>query len=241
MSTTLSTSTMVTQLQKRVPIGIGATAALFYVNEGFRKLNQMAKGGFVWQLKQATLAFGLTTSVTAPTDFDAGKSAWMKGQTPYTPTNTIIPYKPWTEFANAQHLQTTQPGTFEAWTYVPNFTLTAPTSYRWTLLLAPSDAAVTTPPGITLPFVYHAVNFASFASGTNIYFPTPDQFDSAIVDLAVAQAKEDYGLSGFDRIAQQANQAIAEIIDTYRSDRYDLSGLFEVTAEAKEKQAERDR
>ncbi len=232
---------MVAQIQKRVPIGIDATSALFYLNEGFRKLNQMAKGGFVWQLKQTTIGFGTTVSQDAPADFDAGKSAWMMGDA-YTPTKTLIPYKPWSEFSTMQHLQTTQPGSFTAWTYVPHFTLTAPTSYLWTLKLAPADAVwIAPPPGPALPFVYHAVNFASFASGATTYFPTPDQFDSAIVDLAVAQAKQDYGLSGYDKIVAQVNNAIAEVIDTYRSDRFDLAGLFEMTAGAKEKATERDR
>jgi hypothetical protein len=232
---------MVSELQYRVPIGLSSARAIYFLNEAFRKLNQMSKGGFVWQLKQTTLAFGFSVSKDAPDGFDAGKSAWLLGDPTFMPTRTLIPYKPWSEFSNMQHYQTTAPGTFTAWTYVPNFTLTAPTSYKWTITLAPVDAAVAVPPGITLPFIYHAMTTTTFASGNTTFFPTPDQFDSLILDLAESEAKRIYNVSNWDRIAQQANQAILEIIDTYRSDRYDLSGLFDVTAEAKEKQTERER
>jgi hypothetical protein len=233
---------MVTLLQGRVPIGLSAINALAYLNEAFRKLDQLSKGGFIWQLKQANLALGLNLTVPAPADFDPGKSAWLRGNTPYTPTNTIIPYKPWSEFSTMQHFQTTTPGSFDCWTFVPNFRLTpAPTSYAWTILLAPDGAIVTTPPGPVLPFVYHSVNFAPFLSAANVYFPTPDQFDSMILDLAEAEAKRIYNLSGWDRLAQQANQAIMEIIDTYRTDRYDLAGLFDESMQSKEKQTEKDK
>jgi hypothetical protein len=231
---------MVTQLQKRVPIGIAAADALAWLNEAFRKLNQMSKGGFVWQIvgTDVTWNAGLATTL-APANFDPGKTAILQGVSGTTLTQTVIPYAPLSEFLNKQHLLTTQKGFFTAWSYYPTFTLAAPTSYQWTLILAPYDAIQVVP--VTMKFFYHCVNFAPFASGANIYFPTPDQFDSLILDLAEAEVKRYYNISGWDKVAQQANAAVAEVIDTYRSDRFDLGGLFEVTAEAKEKQTERDR
>ena len=241
MSTTLSTSAMVTIVQRRMANGISAAQALEYLNEGFRKLNQMSKGGLRWQLKQANLVLGLNLTVAAPADFDAGKSAWLRGDGSYTPTKTVIPYKPWSEFSTRQHLQTTTAGAFDCWTFIPNFTLTAPTSYGWTIRMAPDNAIVLIAPGPTLPFVYHAVSFPAFTSNATIYFPTPDEFDSSIMDLAVAEGKKQYRISGWQDEAAQANQAISAIIDNYRTDLYDLSGLFDMTAQAQEKQVEKDK
>lgn len=227
---------MVTQVQKRVPIGIDGTAGMFYLNEAFRKLNQLSKGGFVWQIKQATLAFaGSALTVAAPADFDPGKQAVLRGL-----QSLPVTYFPWKDFVRQENFTVVpEAGLFTAWTYRPNFVFGPPTTYGWTIQVGPAAAA--NPVAMNLTLVYHAVNFAPFTAAANVFFPTPDQFDSAIVDLAVAQAKEDYGISGFDRVAQQANQALAEMIDTYRSDRFDLAGLFDETAQAKEKQTERDR
>jgi hypothetical protein len=84
--------------------------------------------------------------------------------------------------------------------------------------------------------MYHAVNFPPLANGANIFFPTPDQFDSLIVDLALAEMRNVYRLSGDQLEMQTTMQAVNEIIDTYRTDRYNLAGLSDQLAQAQEKQ-----
>lgn len=241
MSTTLSTSAMVTKLQQKFPIGIQITQWMDFLNEGFRKINQMSKGGFIWQLKKAvfSLPAGAQTTNTLPADFDPGKSAFLYG-TSSQPTLTLIPYKPVEEFVNEQHFQTTAIGLFYSWTFSPSFTFGPPTSYQWLFRLAP-DAAFPLPGPTALNFYYHAVSYPAFSWASNVYFPTPDQFDSLIVDLAEAEARREYSAAGWDKLAAAATQAIHEIIDTYRTDRYDLAGVTDVVAQAQEKSAERSR
>ena len=243
MSTTLATSVMVSTLQVRYPIGIGSAQWMFYLNEAFRKINQMSKGGFVWQLKFVgiNIPAGAQIANPLPADFDPGKSAWLYSTAlSVTPTTTTIPYKSLEEFTTEQQFGTTGIGLFSSWTYYPNFTFGPPTSYGWTLKLAP-DTAFPLGVGITMGFYYHAVNFASLTSAANVYFPTPDQFDSLILDLAEAEARRQYSAAGWDKLAAQATQAVMELVDTYRTDRFNLAGLSDVGAQAQEKAVERDR
>jgi hypothetical protein len=243
LSTTLSTNAMIAKLQQKYSIGIGTVQWTDFLNEAFRKLNQMSKGGFIWNLKTTTLAIpaGGPTAVALPVDFDAGKSAFLYGATTITPTSTLIPYKPVEEWVNEQHFQTTAIGMFSSWTFYPNFTLGPPTTYGFVLRLAPLTAFPLGGGGVSLPFFYHAVNMPAFTAAANVYFPTPDQFDSFIMDLAEAEARRVYGGAGWDKLAAGATQSINEIIDTYRTDRYDLAGISDVVAQAQEKAAERDR
>lgn len=239
MSTTLSTNAMITRLKYKTALGLTDAAALDYLNEAFRKVNQMSKGGFIWQLKRTTvtIAAGAQVATALPIDFDSGKSAFLYGAATVTPTDTLIPYKTPGEFANEQNFQTTGIGAFSSWTFYPNFTFGPPTAYNWTLRLAP-DAAFPLVAPLVLGFYYHAVNFAPFAQGNNVYFPTPDQFDSMIVDLAIAEVRNVYRMSGGQEELGLAMQAIAEVIDTYRTDRYNLAGISDQMAQAQEKQFE---
>lgn len=235
MSTTLSMTAMVALLQRKTGLGLQTQDCVDRLNEAFRSINQRSKGGFVWQLKNTALTFlSNTTTTAAPSDFDAGKTALLRGDGAIVPVTTTIPYQPMKDFVNQVHFQTTSPGFFAAWTCYPNFVL--PTSYAWTIALGPASALIAQP--ITLPFTYHAVNFAPVANGAGNYFPTPDQFDSLIVDLAVAEIQDIYRLSDGTKTRERAYQAINEIIDTYRTDRYDLAGVTDNIAQAQEKQAE---
>jgi hypothetical protein len=233
VSTTLSMTAMVARLQRKTGLGLGSSDCVDFLNEAFRKVNQMSKGGFIWQLKTTNLVFGPgATTIAAPSDFDAGKTAVLRGDGVVTPLYTIIPYRSWKEFVNEAHFQTTQPGSFSCWTFSPNFT--APLTYGWTIQLGPPTAAALV--GMTLPFVYHAVNFPPVALGPANYFPTPDQFDSMIVDLAIAEVRNIYRMSGEQSEVEQAVTAISQVIDTYRTDRIDLAGLSDQMAQAQEKQ-----
>lgn len=233
MSTTLSTSALVSLVQQKTAIGLPATYCLDRLNEGFRFINQLSKGGFIWQLKSTNLSIPiLSTQQQLPLDFDPGKTAILRGDG--TSTFTIIPYLPWKDFVNQSHFQTTQPGFWSAWTFTPSFV--APATYAWQITLGPSAAANPSP--MTLPFMYHAVNFQPVPLSNSAYFPTPDQFDSLIADLAIAEIQDTYKLTDGQRTRDRALRSINELIDTYRTDRYDLAGLSDQVAQAQEKQAE---
>lgn len=228
MSTTLTTTEMVTLVQSKTKIGLPNQEAMDRLNEAFRYINQGSKGGFIWQFKAATLTWPASTNlVAAPADFDPGKEAVLRGNGTNTPTTTIIPYLQMKDWVNEQHYQTSF---WSSWTVYP----TLPT---WTIALGgPPIVGIT--PSFSLPFYYHAVSFPPLAIGP-VYFPTPDQFDSLIVDLAVAEVRSIYRLSGADPLWQKTMASINNIIDTYRTDRYDLAGVTDNVAQAQEKQAEK--
>lgn len=240
MSTTLSTQQMVARLQRKFPLGLSSTDAMDFLNEGFRKIDQMSQGGFIWQFKIANVSLpaGALSQTFLPLDFDPGKKAVLQGGTGL-PTQTEVPYKPFKEFVNQQHFGVSGPANFACWTFIPVFTLTAPTLYKYQFGFAPLEAFPIPSGGVTFTFGYHALNFASFAVAANIYFPTPDQFDSLILDLAEAELARVYKVSGWEKIAGQATAALQEMIGTYRTDRYDLAGLADEAAQAQERATER--
>lgn len=246
MSTTLSTTMMVARLQRKFPLGLGANDCMDFLNEGFRKIDQMSKGGFIWQLNNTVLALpmGAATQINLPVDFDPGKSAWVRGSTAgglLTPTFTEIPYKPYKEFINQEHFQVTGSGNFACWTFRPNFAFAPQLVFLpYVFLLAPLTAYPLTG-NMALTFLYHSVSFPAFTVGPAVYFPTPDQFDSFIIDLAEAELARVYKVSGFEKVAGAATAALAEMIDNYRTDRFDLAGLMDETMQAQEKGAERAR
>lgn len=240
MSNTLSTQAMCTRLRRKFPIGLSDSDAMDFLNEAFRKINQTQKAGYVWQVKTATLTApaGAATDIALPTDFDPGKSAWLRAQTTsVAPTRTIIPYKPFQEFYMQEHFGTTAIGTFSAWSFRPILTA-APASYSWVMNLRPSDAFPLVNP-VVFDLTYHSVNYSTLTVGAANYYPTPDQFDSLIIDLAEAEYARIYGRAGWERIQEQALRAIVELIDTYRTDRYDLSGLSDLMMQAQERQADK--
>jgi hypothetical protein len=155
---------------------------------------------------------------------------------PASPVSTIIPYLPMKDFANEVHYKTTKTGYFSSWTFMPSFTI--PTNYAYVMRLGPPEA-FNGATQYSLAFYYHAVNFAPIALGANNYFPTPDQFDSMIVDLAIAEIRNVYRLSNTEQEYQLAMQSIADAVDTYRTDRYDLAGLTDQMAQSQEKQLEK--
>lgn len=232
VSSTLSTTDMILRLQRKTGLGMADARCMDYLNEAFRKINQNSKGGFIWQVKTATLAIpGAQAAMNLPADFDPGKDAWLIGNAT-TATKTVLPYTPWKDWVNEENYQVTGTGFFSSWTFRPNF-VAAPATYAYVAEMAPASAfgSVT-----NLRLLYHAVNFAPLTQGPAIYFPTPDQFDSLIVDLALAEMRNIYRLSG-DQLEMQATmQAVNEIIDTYRTDRYNLAGLSDTMAQAQEKQ-----
>lgn len=238
MSQTLTMTDMVTRLQAKTQIGVPQAACVDYLNEAFRKINQMSKGGFIWQFKQSTITVpaGAQANIAMPADFDPGKTAILKGNATasFGTTDTIIPYVSPQEFATEEHFQTTGINAFSSWTFVPSFN--APLTFAYVMRIGPKTAYPTG--GGTLPFWYHSLVLPPVTDGAN-YFPTPDQFDSLIVDLAVQEVRNIYRMSGFGEEAQLTMQSILELVDTYRTDRFDLAGLTDQFAQAQEKAAEK--
>lgn len=241
MSTTLTTQQLVAKLQRKFPLGISSTDAMDFLNEAFRRVNQMSKGGFAWQLKGSTINIpaGPAVPTTLPNDYDPGKKAIIWGISG-TPTKTEIPYKSYAEIVNEQHYPAQQLAAFSAWTQVPQFTLSAPTSYQWLISLYPADAFPLANPAV-LGLVYHAVSFPPFPVSATVYFPTPDQFDSFICDLAEAELARVYNRSGWDKLEARAMQGLSEMVDSYRTDKLDLASLGDQVMTAQEKQVERSR
>ena len=234
MSTTLSTTQMIALLQLKTGLGLSSPFCLDRLNEAFRLINQSGEGGLVWQLKQTTIVVppGAITAIALPADFDPGKTAILRG-TVSTGTLTEIPYMKWSDFVGQEHFQTTQADFFACWTYQTTFT--PPTSYTYSMKLGPATAFPSA--GQSLPFTYHAVSLPPVASGAGNYFPTPDQFDSMIVDLARAEIEGIYRMTP-SGAGPQAMKAVMQIIDTYRSDRANLAGLSDQMAQAQEAQIE---
>jgi hypothetical protein len=230
---------MVARLKRKFPLGMSDQDAMDFLNEAYRKINQTSKAGYIWQVRATTITVpvGAATDLALPTDFDPGKSAWLRNQTIFStqPTNTIIPYKPFKEFFNQEHFSTTNIMQFAAWSFRPIIT-GAPTTYSWVMNLRPSDAFPLTVP-VTFDLTYHSATFAPIAIGAANYFPTPGQFDSLIIDLAEAEYSRIYGKAGWEKIQQQALSGVMEIIDTYRTDRYNLSGISDLAIQAQERQS----
>lgn len=240
MSQTLTMTAMVAKLQRKTGLGLSQSDCVDFINEAFRKLNQMSKGGFVWQFKQTTLNVpaGAQVDIPLPADFDPGKTAILRGNgaTGFGAVGTIIPYLNMKDFVNQEHFESLTANIFACWTWIPNFN--SPLTFAYSMKLAPAAAYPTT--GGTLPFFYHALVQPPIAYGAN-YFPTPDQFDSLIVDLAIAEVRNVYRMSGQQDEVGQAVAAIAQVIDTYRTDRIDLNGLTDQMMTAQEKQAAKDK
>jgi len=243
MSLTLNTTQMVARLQRKFPIGLGATDCMDFLNEAFRKIDQFSKAGFIWQVTTAVLSLpaGVSAAVSLPSTtgiaFDPGKSAWLRGFPTSSALATTIPFKSYQEFYNQQHFSAGQIGLFSCWTYVPDWTA-APVTYAYKMLLAPEEA-YPLPAPLQMQFTYHKVTNAPLTVGANIYFPTPDQFDSLIIDLAEAELGRIYKRSGWDADRAAALQGVAEIIDNYRTDKFDLAGLSDLVIQAQERQADK--
>ncbi len=248
MSSTLNTQEMVRILKRKFPLGLTNADAIDFLNEAFRKINQAQKGGFIWQVKTTTLTIPAAVSppdptldIALPSDFDPGKSAWLYGR-PGTavPTATLIPYQPFQQFQMQENFSTNAVGQFSAWSFRPAFTAAVPhtTGYVWVLNLKPFEAFPLVVP-LTLDFKYHSCSYATVVEAVDHYFPTPGQFDSLIIDLAIAEYGEVYGKANWQAKRDAAMQGVNEIIDTYRTDRYDLSGISDLAIQIQERQSDK--
>jgi hypothetical protein len=231
---------MVTRLKRKFPIGLTDADAMDFLNEAYRKINQTSKAGYIWQVRttQVVALAGVAADIQLPGDFDPGKSAWLRATSAaVAPTLTTIPYKSFQDFYLQENFTTTAIGQFSAWSFRP-IILAAPASYSWVMSLKPASAYPLAG-NITFDFTYHSATWTALTQGAGNYFPTPGQFDSLIIDLAEAEYSRIYGRAGWEKIQQQAMGGIMEIIDTYRTDRYDLAGVSDLAIQMQERTSDK--
>lgn len=242
MSTLLSTAAMVTECQSRVPIGLSSAFWMKKLNEAYRWISQ--KGNFIWDVKSGsvTVLVGAST-FSLPSDCNPGKPMWLSGPTGgsvSTSGNFLseIPYKAWDTSLQQQYAEVTAPaGMYSCWTYATSF-VGSPPAYNYLGELFPLSAKPTAGTGnFTFALYYHTdVSGTEYVSGATIYFPTPNVFDNLLIELAEAEARRIYGLSGFEMIQKRAESAIVTLLDSYRSTKNVLAGLTDQQKQVSEAQ-----
>lgn len=235
MSTTLSTQAMVADLQRRLPLGYTTTFAIDRLNEAFRWVNQ--QGAFVWQLRRATpgVVVASTGYFPVPNDCDPGKPYYLGGKSGVY--NLEIPHIPYEQAMREQHYGTniTQ-GMYSAWTLETAFVVGPPATYYYRGLVFPPEARPAGAGTDTLPFVYHALPGAPLAISASVYFPTPDIFDSMLIEWAEAKIIRLYRLAGWEQALRDVQSAFIPLLDAYRSTKLSVQAVLDQERLAKESQ-----
>lgn len=230
----VTTTDMVADLKQRLPMGLSSTYCMLKLNQAYQWIEQ--QGAFVWNITrdQVTLS-ALSTVMDTPNDMDTGKP-WslypfvgiVPGAEPAI--SAEIPYLPMDEMANQQIFHVSaQVGIFYCHTLVNS-------GGNYQFRLAPNDAV-----NITTSYFmvwYHKVNGAittPLTVGAST-FPPPPAFDQLIVDLAEAEIRRTYSLSGWSDNLAKAQASTQLVLDKYRSPKRDLAGLAEQGKEVQEKQ-----
>lgn len=226
MSTTLSTAEMVIDLQTRLPFLTPTTTdkySMARLCQAFRWIEGL--GSFVWNLQYTTVTL-TATALTAnlPADFNPGKLAIM------FKTLTLKWYT--SEEFQLYRTAASIPGSFGTWM----FYFVPATGY---VARFGPDGAVHPTNATVFDFFYHRNTPTELTIGYEIYFPTPDEFDDLIVDLAEAEVMRRYKIIGWQDLAQKAQDSAMKMLDQYRSGKQTLAGLVEQTRKAQEKRAER--
>jgi len=226
MSQTLDLGAMIALIQQRVPIGLGTQYITDRLNESFRWIEQQA--GFIWDLRRVTRAVDQAGAFfTFPSNPDPGKPIAVYPDTGTTLKN-VIPQIPFEEFAAQLQFNSPPPnGVFSTWTL--DFTGT-----EYVGRLAP-NTALASPVNIVL--WYHTMVVP--VTNTNDFYPSPDEFDSMIVDLTEAEVKRVYNIGGFETAQKKAEDQVMKIVDRYRSSKMFTEGLSEAAMDAQEAQAKR--
>lgn len=232
MSTTLSTSAMVAELSRRVPLGFTATLAMDALNGAMRWINQ--QGSFPWLIRKADAGVTLTTGALAlPADYDPGKKAVLYG-TEAGAVPTEIPFMPWDVAVKQQSHQsaTAASGLLSCWSYYAEIAVSTVTIKGQVF---PASAAKTE----NLSFVYHTSKFPALTSGASTYFPTPDHFDYLIVELAESELMRQSRLVGWDILYKRVTDQLRAMLDAYRTTSPAMAPTSEVVNIAQVKQAQR--
>jgi hypothetical protein len=238
MSNLTSTTSMVAQLQTRVPIGLSSTFWMTKLNEAYRWISQ--KGNFIWDVKYANITLNsYVNTFSLPPTCDPGKPMVLVGPLPDVPNaalelNSVVTYVPWDVAMDQRYSEmSTIPGLVSCWTFATNFTAGPPPTYGYTAYIFPLDTVIT---NSQFRLVYHTdVASTEIPLAANQYFPTPNSFDNLLIELAEAEARRIYGLAGWDIIQKRAESAITSLLDSYRSTKNVLAGLTDQQKQVNER------
>jgi len=223
MSSTLSFGDMVALLQQRIPMGIQSAYCKDRLNESYRWIAQ--QDSFMWALRRTTVTVNATTvDFQLPSDADPGDVMMLYGQS----FKAEIPFVPFDKWGLQEVFNSPPPsGLFSAWTITNNGTI-----YQGKL--APDT---TLSGAVTLNLFYHAI--AVQLTNDNEFYPSPDEFDTVIVDLSEAEIKRVYHLAGWQDIQSKATESAKKLIDSYRSSKRYIEGLANQAMNAQEAQLKR--
>lgn len=234
MSTTNTIDQLITMLQQRLPINLGAPQCAAELNKAWRTIE--GKGAFIWNIKNSSFVLnpgqhGLTG---LPNDADLGKPISIY-PSPAAGFIYEIRFVPFDEFVRSSTFSFPGiAGIFSCWT------ITGGNSVPPTLSFAPIDAAPTLASGaMSYTVYYHHIVGPPLVAGTGAFFPTPDAYDDTLVDGAEAELRRYYGLAGFEAVQKKFETSTMLIIDKYRSPKRDLAGLSETMLENQENAASR--
>lgn len=226
MSNLLSTTEMVTECQSRVPIGLSSPFWGKKLNEAYRWITQ--KGNFVWEIDTASLDVpaGIAT-IALPATCNIGKPMWI-----YGPISSVggsptlasdIPFVPNSEAGSYNVSELTMPpGAFSCFTVIQTSVIPG-----WFIQFYPTSAVPTITSGTmrySLIFHLDAASMEKPVSDVD-YFPTPNCFDSLLIELAEAEARRIYGLAGWEIIQKRAESGIMSLLDPYRSTKNAVAGM----------------
>jgi hypothetical protein len=229
MSTTLTTAQMVAEIQHRMPYSIPSQICMDRLNSAYRWLE--TQGSFVWNLLYTTLTVSANAlTVDLPVDFNPLKEAVITTaggglRLQYVPAEDFLQYR--------TAPSTTTTGVFSVWTFV----WVTGTPPKYVVHLGP-DAAKNATGTTSLELWYHRQSPTPLVAGS-YYYPTPNECDDLIVDMAEGEMKRIYGIAGWDVIIQKARDMAMRILDQGRSTKTTEKGLVDTTRKAQEKQAQR--
>lgn len=228
MSNLLSTTAMVAECQSRVPIGLSSSFWGKKLNEAYRWITQ--KGNFIWEIKLAPLTLSVSTiSFSLPSDCNAGKPIYIYGPVGSTggapAIASSIPYVSYDDSFNQSVSELTVPaGAFSCWSMYFNTI-----SGGYTGQFYPPSATPTLTTGDMSYVMSYHMDAASTEKAVSAldFFPTPNCFDSLLIELAEAEAKRIYGLAGWDIIQKRAESGIVSLLDPYRSTKNAVAGMVD--------------
>jgi len=240
MSNLLTTSAMIAECQRRVPIGLSNAFWMRKLNEAFRDISQ--KGAFVWNERttEVLVAAG-TAEFDIPATADPGKPMFLAGPRGgsgvhgLTFMDSLVPRVEWEEAQNQQQSEmAVERGVFSAWALM--MTLSG-TNLVYKGYLFPSTVSSVPVDTLSFNLSYHvgpaSTEIPESGSG---YFPTPNCFDGFFIDFAEAEARRIYGLAGWEIIQKKAEAAILPMLDSYRSQKHSPIGLVDQQKQTTERQ-----
>jgi len=227
MSTTLTTSAMVLELQYRFNnTNLDSTFCLGKLNQAYRWIESM--GDFVWNEILGNLALSVNSLFVAlPAAYNPGKMASIT----LPGSNLPVAFLPFDEFQKMRSATSSAtPGLFGAWTQVFDGTS------AWQAVFGP-DAAKNPTAQTVFSFMYHRMTPAPLGLGA--YFPTPDELDDLILERAEAEIRRIYGFVKADEMMAYVTNRAATALLSYASTKETTEGLQETIRRANEKTAKR--